>query len=210
MIAPDHISSKIFSIWTETSFIVLPDQKSVIGLKFESFDIWMENIMNKKSCCVSNGVHKYYVHTIYYDETTCSLFSGDNMSMVIQYKKNIKNGWKMVKKYSDLKINWIYSSTRIGNLMIFGGNNYHFTVIDAMEKQVVIRSTRIKINLATSLQVCKVYPDNNDDSDSHKYALSFSGSFPHFVLDKLDILDITGLVNQNVNKKILGNKYFEN
>jgi hypothetical protein len=193
-----------FNGYTDTSFVVLPDQVSVIGCVHDSFDLHAEKINSNKINFVSVKQHKYDVDSLIYDETTCTLLAADNDS-IIQYKKQAKNKWKIVKKYSKTGIHATHSNIRIGNLVIFGGHYYRFIVIDILKKKIILKPFKTMLYYLFSLQIFQIKSTQNPKKI--KYGLLVTGIYPDGPKNKSDCLDITSLVKKHVNKNILTKQY---
>ena len=81
---PDYESTNEFYGYTITSFTVLPDQKTLIGIDCVKNNILIIEDITDES---SKGLFHEHLNTItniIYNETTESLLVGDNMDTVVQ------------------------------------------------------------------------------------------------------------------------------
>ena len=76
-----------------------------------------------------------YIFSILIDELTQSVFTGSMRSVVNQI--NLRSR-KVVKKYPNLKIKSIMCLSSFNYLLLVGGDDYHFTLINITERRVLI------------------------------------------------------------------------
>jgi hypothetical protein len=110
---------------------------------------------------------------------------------VIQYKFDPnKKTFTLLKDYGDLGISYVRSSTRVNNLIIFGGYSYSFRVIDYEKMTIVGEKYDTAIDVITSLSICNVSPTQT--------LLSITGySSTNYTNTQTDLLDITELLKEH-------------
>ena len=139
----DYQSSSKFRSYTESNFIILPDQKTIIGIDSSRKRIIQENIINKKFTCINE--HKNYICTIWFNNFTGTLIAGDWTSSVIQYKR-VSKKWRIIKKYTNLGIGPVLSSLIIKNILILGGSINNIRVIDLEKRTIVGKIFKVAVS----------------------------------------------------------------
>ena len=127
---------------------------------------WRENSKGTQALKIDKG-NECFCST-FVDELTQSLFAGTTGSILKQV--SLKS-MKMIKKYSNLGIGRIELLSSFQNLLIAGGYNYRFSLINITERRVMTVEpveTSFKYFRSSLLSVINTY--NNP-----KLALSVSG-----------------------------------
>lgn len=167
-----------FFVFTETSFVVFNNGKTIIGINQENRrSLIMENI--KSGEYKKFGERKKIIQSLLYHETSKTLFVGGNDKKVLQYSQNEQTGqWEKIKDFGDIGISIILSSANIGDLGIFGGENYFIRFINLKNGNIIGDPYVTAFKCIYSLRICvekksKVYLsiggtdflDNNQVSD---------------------------------------------
>ena len=124
--------------WVENSFLVMPDQKTIIGVKYNNYKniLIIEEMKSKnKSSSFPKifGVHNNIINTILYNKDLNVLIVGDKNKRVVQYSLNSQNicNPKMIKDYGDIGVGPVIASAQYGHLVAFGGYGESlFTIIN--------------------------------------------------------------------------------
>ena len=135
-VVPVYQTKNKFYALFETSFVVLPDGKTIIGVKgYTQNTLITEDITTNKA--VSFGRHKGTIQTLLYEKVTQSLLAGDNRSCIKQYRRgNSNNHFILVKDYGDVGIDRVMCSAQVGRLAFFGASNYSIVVIDVIDRRL--------------------------------------------------------------------------
>lgn len=132
------------------------------------------------------------IDTLLYHNPTKTLLVGGTDQKVIQYKQNRKtNLWEKLKEYGPLGIECITSSSHLGNLVFFGGND-KIKVINAKTGKLLPKYFDTAVQSIDSLQVCYV-------SNSKMY-ISVGGTTRNYYSNLFDLLDITSYWKKNNQK----------
>lgn len=189
MVEPDHLSSRSYYVFYENSFVVLPDQKTIIGVEFAGHrnTVIMEDITHRRAHSVTSiGTHGHYIYTMAYVPESRTLLVGDHVGNVYQLSKRPKAcGWKLDKSYNNLGIGLVYSSVRLGHLVIFGGYNFGIRVIDVAKRRLF--SSTFKTAL------CFVYSMRFYVRSRCQVVLLISGQTAVYSDSQTDVLDATRL-----------------
>ena len=138
-ITPHKLSNKEYYAWFENSFVVLNDCKTIIGIDAESgnqLTLIMEDLWDNNSSAVI-GQHNGRINTILYLAGLNVLLVGDDNNQLVQYQQGSRGGWIVRRNYKDLGIDWIWSSTSIGNLAVLGGENGCVRVVDVKQAETL-------------------------------------------------------------------------
>ena len=76
-----------------------------------------------------------FIHSVFVDELTQSLFVGTNNSNLNQLSLQSQ---KVIKKYQNLGIGDIIYTSSFNNLLFVGGDNYLFTIINITERRIIM------------------------------------------------------------------------
>ena len=170
-------------MFLENYFLVLPDGRTVIGADAsDRTKLIMEDITqgNRTEIATHGGI----ILTLLFDPRTETLLVGDQSRHVKQYKRENKS-FTLVKDYGDVGVDWIWSSAKVGEFAIFGGDNHSLIAIDIKNQTLLKGSLKTAYKSVYSLQVCF--------TNNHKLLLAVSGSDPNFSPDKSDLFDVTCL-----------------
>jgi hypothetical protein len=188
-VKPEHKSKSEFNAWCESSLLILPNQKTVIGIDSTGKKLIMEDITDDCSP-VQFGRRKEDINTLIFMEESNMLLAGGDDEKIIQYHLDSeKKVWNQVKEY-ELGIGQIKSSVRIGHLVICGARGtYKIRVLDSQNMKILGKAFKTAIQDIFSLSIGEI-------SDS-KILLSISGCWSNYSSNKSDIVDITDLVKAN-------------
>ena len=186
-VSPQHCSKEQYQAIFETSFTVLPDCKTIIGMDAEtSKSLIMEDITNQDQSPTKFGERSDPINTILYLEASDVLMvAGDDWN-VIQYKRDSKGAWVVDWDYGDIGIFQVTAGDKIGSLAIFGGE-FSLTAIDTVSKKVIKSKYNTAINRIFSLQFCPV--------SQSKVTLFVGGKYPEYSEVTSDLLNVSELTN---------------
>lgn len=188
-----------FYAYHKNSFLVLPDNKTIIGLDAKTkTTLIVEDINTNKA--VSFGKHGSQILTLLYDKVTESLFAGDKEGHIKQYKRGKKTeSFSLLKDYGNLGIREVHSSAQVGEFAIFGGYDFLIVAINIRERRIYQEKLRSPYWSTVSLQVCHGLND--------KVYLSLGGSLRSSFSSVSDFQDVTEIyqmkstdTNQNSGK----------
>ena len=180
-----------------TNFCVLSDQATLIGINHggDQKTILKENVADKLAPIVTYEANKGSITTLSVDEAKNALFAGDfsnQIGHVVQY--DLESG-QAVKSYGSIGIGDIMSSTKLGNLWIFGGmTSKKLTVICGVTRRVVHRPVTTAIRYITSLITCRVV-DSAEGSKTLLFVFGIESDYSNYTTD---IFDITQLVQKHL------------
>ena len=177
----------------ESSFLVLPDGKTIIGSYWRNqMELIAEDITTNKVTHIGTLTNR--ILTVLYDPKTLSLFAGDESGHLHQYKHQ-KNGdsgsFLLVKNYGDIGLGGLESSELVGDLAVFGGTEKSLGVVDVRKKELVKGTFETAFKWIHSLQVCKV--------SKTRTLLSVGGYDPSYSNSLSDIFEVkTGICDDPV------------
>lgn len=192
IVEPDHLTTRSYYAFYEHSFLVLPDQKTVVGVEFTGNrnTILMEDITKQWDHTKMIGTYGHYIYTMTFLPESRTLLVGDHIGNVYQISRPHNSwGWKLEKSYTNLGIGLIYSSTRLGHLVVFGGYNFGIRVVDTARKQIFSTTFKTALCYNYSLRFwvrsrCQVLllvsGQTGVYSDSQSDVLDATGLFRHF------------------------------
>jgi WD40 repeat protein len=184
-----HKSQKVYFVYYENHFLVLPDGKTIIGVENkDSKKLFMEDITrNDTSAYRQIATHGNTIYSVLYNPVSKTLFVGDGNGRVVQYQKGAnQETWTMVKDYGDLGIGSILSVDQIGDVVVFGGpNTYSIRAINSVTMTLLPGTLKTAIRNVYSLRFCEL-PEN-------KVYLSVCGQSPSYSNTQTDIYDATEL-----------------
>ena len=172
---------------------MMPDGKTIVGSYAKnSKELIAEDIVTNKVTHI--GTLTDYIRTVLYDPETYSLFAGDFNGHLHQYKHQ-KTGdsgsFTLVKDYGNIGLGQLQSSELVGDVAIFGGNDYCLGVVDVKKKELVEGTFETAFEYIESLQACKV--------SMTRTLLSVGGSFPSYSELRSDIFEVkTGISDDPV------------
>lgn len=95
---------------------------------------------------------------MYFDEYSKNLIVGDREGKAIQYKRDLKTrSWRKFKDYGVLGIKIVSAISSCKNLIVLGGSNSKFVIINPQQKEIVRKSVDSKIGWIYSLQICETW-----------------------------------------------------
>ena len=94
---------------------------------------WKENSKGTQALKIDKQGNERFCSTCV-DELTQSLFVGTDEGNLNQI--NLRS-LKMIKRYQDLRIGYIICLSSFKNLLVVGGNNSRFTLINITERRVM-------------------------------------------------------------------------
>jgi predicted transcriptional regulator len=178
-----------FYVYLENHFLILPDQKTVIGVDKDRISMIMEDITNSESgySPVRFGKHEDTIYTLIFVEELSMLLVGDNAGKLTQYHYDSgNNSWSVVKEYGDLGIGQVISGIRIGHLVIFGGyESYSLRVVDSMKMEIQGDPFKTAIEVIYSISLGKV-----SESQVILYLSGWGGKYSETASDVLDITEL--------------------
>ena len=150
-IKPINASSSKFGVELENQFVVLDDAKHVIGVDAnDSRNLILENIENGKADKFrwTKTSYYYYFTSLFYDEKTGFLYTGEDDGHLLQYKVDkTRKSCKKVKNYGKLEIGCIISSHRFMHFVFFGGSNSKIKVLDLSRGELLTGHLETSIRL---------------------------------------------------------------
>lgn len=187
---PDMQSISKFRCYYDSSYQILKDQQTVIGIKNKQYSRLIKERLCRdpiESNPIEFSEHQKPINTILLMEQFDSIFVGSNDCTVIQYQIG-KDGQtpKLLKNYGDIGIEWIYASVSCYNLAIFGGDENKLIIISADQNQVV-SDAKVAIKYICSLVVCPV----NVSGKRARVLISVSGRVKNYSKNQSDLLDMT-------------------
>ena len=196
-LVPDCATQMKYNAISDSSFCVLSDQVTVIGVSAkDSETIIKENIVDHSMPKVTFTANFDEVNTLAVDEVNNTLFAGsDNYGdgQVVQY--DLSTG-QALKNYGCVGVKVVLSSSRVGNLWMFGGFlSCKFTVIDSITRQVVNEPVKTTIKSIHSMTVFKTKEKNKFP----KVLLLTFGTSPNYSKNNTDVFDITALLDMYSN-----------
>ena len=199
IISPMYKSASYYFVCFENHFVVLPDQKTLIGCDGKSKQLQTEDI-TKNQFAVRIGSCTSYVNTVLFNQELGILLAGYKNGKLIQYSKNFKSKWIQQKDYGDIQIQEIFSSDQMGNYAVVGGhaaNKKNLKMIN-LKKQVVFQS-QVQTSFNSVFSLCFA------NLSQSKMFLSVGGSCPDYENGKTDIFDVSSFFKspktQNENQK---------
>ena len=132
-----HHSKGYFHANYQDSFLVLPDGKTIIGVDGSTSNALVAEDVTLKQP-VKFARQKEVINTLLYDPETRSLFAGDLDHHVVQYQRGLdESTFSIVKDYGDVDVGCVLSLSRVGGLLLVGGNDHEIVGIDIANKQVL-------------------------------------------------------------------------
>ena len=133
------------------------------------------------------------------------MFIGNRDGILVLYSLDV-NGYsrKILKAYRDLGIGRIYSSLKIGNIAVFGGDDSSVALIDIDKRQNLGIISDLAVHKIYSIKLCKVKKNNKSDV---KLLLTATGKNYDYSSSKTDVLDITEFIkSEEKNGNTLNNQ----
>lgn len=141
------------------------------------------------------GLHSKRINTVLYDDHSSTLFAGGEDGKVVQYKKSEQsNVFTLVKDYKNVGLGYVFSSTKIGDFVAFGGSKGSVALIDISGRTKCKGSIKTGFGSIRSLTGCGF-------STSKKALLSISGRNPEFSGECTDIYEVQGKGLTKANRK---------
>ena len=188
---PDCASRLGYYYYLDTSFLVMSDQHTLIGVSsVDCKTIFKENVLDKSAPITLYSAGTVYVNTLAIDEPNNVLFAGSSNfggGQVVQY--DLESG-RVLRNYGDVKIGRVMSSCTIKNLWVFGSYRaFKLIVIDSINRKVVHEPVATAVYNIFSMTVRNV----NSGESSPKVLLFVAGTDSTYSGNCTDVLDITGL-----------------
>ena len=180
-----HQSKMNYYLYCESSFLVLPDGKTVVGSNYDGSGCYNKLYAEDITQCnpTQIGTHSHNIYTVLYDEASKTLFAGDANGYLIQYQKNENSSsFSKSKDYGKIGVGKIYSSTFVKGLAIFGGSNNSIIAIDTKTQTIISGSVITAFTNIYSLTPCKV--------SKSRTLLSVCGQTPNYSDTCTDIFEI--------------------
>ena len=170
----------------ENNFLVLPDEKTIVGVKDDDKTLQYEDITgsagptkidNQGSC----------IDSLLFNAKLGCLLVGYSNGVAIQYKMDSNKTWEVQKNYGDLGAGGIFSCDFFGDIAVMdGGGKFKLTAINMKTQEVIGEALTTAIQYIYSLRFCKI-------SDT-KTLLVVSGRNPDYS-NTTDIFDASELIN---------------
>ena len=192
IVAPDAISRLEYFCNRDSSFHVLSDEATVVGVQLTDKKVVSKEHTVDKSCAVvtfSAGKSTFCTLAVHQQVNVLLAGGSENSSgCVNQYRLDTGD---MIHNYGNLGIGAVVSSARLGNLCFFGGyKSSSFVVIDALTQQVVQRPVATAVGSISSLAVCTAYTN----TPNAKAVLAVAGTGTNYSANRNDLFDVTQLV----------------
>jgi hypothetical protein len=195
-LSTDIFSQQKYSLFLTSSFEVLSDQKTIIGVLCNSYNlniIQRENIENhNESLKIQYKANNSDVNALIVDESRDTLLAGEGnkgQGKVVQY--NLSSG-EMIKDYGPIGIGKVLCGARMNNFVFFGGVSGNLRIIDTISKELIMEPIETCIGDVYDLEVCLI-----DDEEDAKVLISVDGRDQEkddVNQEKTDCFDITNLV----------------
>ncbi|MEL6803322.1 MAG: hypothetical protein AAFO91_05970 [Bacteroidota bacterium] len=150
-------------MYYENSFLVLPDQRTVIGVDaLDKRKLLMEDMTRQSPEVI--GKFKYPIASVLYDQDTDSLFAADRSGHLTQYRKTATPrlfglfkdavSFAVSKDLGNLGIGETFSCARAFDLAVFGGSEGSVAVVNIPERRLYKSKTKVGVGRALTLEVC--------------------------------------------------------
>ena len=154
-------SGKMYVLYHESSFLVLPDGKTVVAPLYQNYKnyqqtwrtLFAEDITTGKG--IQINTHLSDITTVLYDEASKSLFAGDKSGHIIQYQKDAIS-FSQSKSYGNLGFGVLHSSAVVKGFAIFGGTKKCIVAIDIQSKEIFSGSVKTAFTNIHTLTPCEV------------------------------------------------------
>ena len=200
--APDCVTQLEYYCVCDSSWHVFSDQATIVGVSLTNCStIIRQNIIDHSLPLTIYAANQGKVYTIAVDEPNNTLFAGgennEKTGQVVQY--DLGTG-QSIKTYFGVGIGSIESSTRAGNLLLFGGfESYKVAIIDSVNRRIVHESINTAIRNIFSMTIFTLFESNNQ----FQILLLCVGEIQMYSNGRTDLFDITELI------KKYSNLYFE-
>lgn len=186
-----HETKNKFDVFYETSFVVLPDAKTILGADAsDAKTLIMEDIGNGDSRSI--GRHSGSVQTILFDRVSEYLLVGDYSGHVLQYKKTTSTNlfgllkdsvsFALVKDLGHIGVGSVCSSVQLGGLAFFGGDHGFLAAVDIPGQCVLRGKVRSPFQSTYCLRICH---------GSESVCLAIGGLIPIYSPNVSDVLDVS-------------------
>ena len=172
----------------------------IIGIDYDdTTKLILEYIKyNKNISSIRFGFHKSLITSIQFNEHLNTLFVGDSSGRLLEYSLENPSFPKIVKEYGFLDIGCVICSTQFDSLLVVGGYNGKFIIIDMKTREIVARR-RTAISHINSIKFCKL-------QNNKRLALIVCGDYFNDSKYKSDIFDVSDFLKYNENKIITSKK----
>ena len=194
-VKPDLVSKTEFYVNYENSFQVLPDQSTIIGVKFDDHLEKHSVLLQEQLCRESSpssiaefGKHKDTINTVLVMQLYKFVFAGDEKGSIAQYIVfDTDKVPQLVKVYANPNIGRVCSSVCVYNLAIFGGSYGKLAFVAGDKQQITHQGVAVATKCARSLTAFQV----NESGKNAKLLLAVSGDSPRYSDSKTDLFDIS-------------------
>ena len=182
-----------YYVLTDSSFCVLSDQTTVIGVSnADKNTIVKQSVTDSSKPMVTYNANKGLVNTLGANESRNVLPAGgydfDFDGQVVQY--DLSTG-QVVKAFGQVGTGIVLSSFNVNDLWCFGGDGESkVAVIDSVSRQALAKPVSSAIWTIYSMTVCKIQEENNRS----KVLLFIVGKNPEYSENQTDVFDITALL----------------
>lgn len=197
VVVPDAVSQLEYRCRKDSSFDVLSDEATVVGVQLSNDKaVAKEHITIKSRPVVTYSAGRSKVYTLAVDQHANLLLAGESKDRVVQYRLDTGD---VTHDYGSLGIGAVLSSARLGKLYFFGGwKSSSFAVIDTLTQQVVQSPVTTAVHAINSLAVWTANPNTLDA----KAILAVAGRSIDYSADRTDMFDVTQLVYQHGSQEI--------
>ena len=195
-LVPDCTTQMHFFVSSESSFCVLSDQSTVIGIsKANENTIIKQNITDLSEPIVTYTANARRAFTLGVDEPQNVLLAGgpgcNYHGQVVQC--DLTTG-QAIKNFDRIGIGYIITNVNVNNLWFFGGHRSSmFAVIDSVSRQA--------LGKPVESAVASIFPmtvSNIEETNARSKVLLWTvGNYPNYTENKSDMFDITALVNMD-------------
>ena len=196
-LAPDCSTRIDYYVFTNSSFCVLSDQSTVVGVSnADQKTIIKHSITDLSEPKVTYTANMEKVLTLGLYERQNVLLAGgyrfDSDGQVVQF--DLSTG-QVLKAFGQIDVGIVWSSISVGNLWIFGTHELSkFAVIDSVSREALGKPIKSAIWKILSMAVCKIQEENNRS----QVLLFIIGFIPDYSENKTDVFDITALMDEHL------------
>ena len=122
----------------------------------------------------------------------------------MQYSIDFQGNFgRIIKKYGNLKLNKILSSSFLGNVIVFGGDQGKLGFIDVKKRKKLHYKFQVKPCNIHSIQLC--WLKETQTQSEEKVFLTVNGNdYDHYLISKPEVFDVTHFILNRVKAKLNG------
>ena len=137
-VKPKHESRGKYYHGLENNFLMLPNQKTLVG-ESESDSLEIEDMISKEAPVI---IDEKLPLTMIFNRKINSLLAGYSNACVSQFERDSSGVMKKQKKYGDVGVGWVYASDCSGDIAAVGGDNGMISLINMKKKEVIQKGIR--------------------------------------------------------------------